>query len=221
MTTRSWREQTLLDCQYVRELLAEHAQGVPTQEYDLGQKSRATLRDAMRRHLAIVELPQVFFGKDWIGSAKELREIHEANQLQSLLQQFVRVKDYEEVHPSQLRLGERLGVGVSGEVRAALWSGNECAVKLFNTDDVRDFRAELGIIQQLRHPNILGFYGAVTQGPRMCIVVERCTCSVYQQLHKYGKLSNDKGCAKLNLTTRVRYALDAAKGERVAAWMAP
>ena len=48
-----------------------------------------------------------------------------------------------------------------------------------------------------------------------CIVLERCACSVYQQLKKYGKLSakgDGPSRAKLNLATRVRYALDAAKG---------
>ncbi len=86
------------------------------------------------------------------------------------------------------------------------------AVKLFNPADTTDFRAELGIMHQLRHPNVLNFYGAVTKGKRMQLVSERCACSVYQQLQRYGKLSKDSGGAKLNLATRVRYALDASKG---------
>eukprot|EP01052_Picozoa_sp_SAG31_P023755 SAG31_NODE_1980_length_6748_cov_2.881336_2_plen_1218_part_00 len=214
-TTMAWHEKSVEDCNYVRELLAAHANGIPVQEYDLGLKSQAKLRDAMRRHLAIVSLPQVFFGKDWIGGAAELREIAKAGNMETLLQQFVRIKDWEEIPPSQLKLGPRLGAGVSGEVKAALWSGNECAVKVFNPDDARDFRAELGILQQLRHPNVVSFYGAVTESKynRFCIVTERCQCSVYSQLHKYGKLTSEEtGTAKLNMATRLRYAHDAAKG---------
>ena len=85
-------------------------------------------------------------------------------------------------------------------------------MKLFNAADSTDFRAELGIMHQLRHPNVLNFYGAVTKGKRMQLVSERCACSVYQQLQRYGKLSKESGGAKLNLATRVRYALDASKG---------
>merc|ERR1719272_2136587 len=35
---------------------------------------------------------------------------------------------------------------------------------------------------------------------------------VYSQLQKYGALSSAIGVAKLNMLTRVRYALDSAKG---------
>jgi serine/threonine protein kinase len=95
---------------------------------------------------------------------------------------------------------------------------NECAVKIFaasknDLDAQADFDQELEIMHQLRHPNILNFYGAVTKDTEsMCIVSERCACSVYAQLQKYGSLAKKDGKAKLNLKTRVRYALDAAKG---------
>lgn len=219
-TTHNWLEETVRDCRAVRELLDTVGQGVSIQEFDMGLKSSAALRDVMRSHFAAgVQLPQVFFGKYRIGGLADLKKLNETvvgtqgeTELQSLLQQFVRSKEWEEVLPEQLELQEKLGVGASGEVRAALWHGNPCAVKLFNPADTTDFRAELGIMHQLRHPNVLNFYGAVTKGKRMCLVSERCACSVYQQLQRYGKLSRDSGGAKLNLATRVRYALDAAKG---------
>ena len=68
-------------------------------------------------------------------------------------------------------------------------------------------------MHQLRHPNILNFYGAVTKDTsNYHLVLEKCACSVYAQLQKYGSLSAKDGGAKLNLATRVRYALDAAHG---------
>ena len=202
-TTHTWLEETVRDCRYVRELLEEMAQGVSIQEFDMGQKSHAAIRDVMRSHFAAgVTLPQVFFGKYRIGGIAELKKLQETkigsgpdakSELEQLLEQFVQQKEYEEVKVEELELQEKLGVGVSGEVRAALWHGNPCAVKLFNPADTTDFRAELGILHQLSHPNVLIFYGAVTKGKQMCLVSERCACSVYQQLQRYGKLSKDSG----------------------------
>ena len=68
-------------------------------------------------------------------------------------------------------------------------------------------------MNQLRHLNILTFYGAVTTNTAQpCIVMEKCQCSVYDQLKKYGSLANSSQQARLNLQTRIRYGLDAAKG---------
>ena len=122
-TTHTWLEDTVRDCREVRELLDSVAEGVPIQECDMGSQRNAGLRDVMRSHGA-GELPQVFFGKTRIGGLEELRSLEENHELESLLQQFVRSSEWEEVLTSQLTYQEKLGVGASGEVRAALWHGN-------------------------------------------------------------------------------------------------
>jgi glutaredoxin len=131
-TTHTWLEDTVRDCRAVRELLDTVAEGVPIQECDMGSQRNASLRDVMRSHGA-GELPQVFFGKYHIGGLAELKRLNlpaadTQSELQSLLQQFVRSSEWEEVLPSQLVYQEKLGVGASGEVRAALWHGNPWCV---------------------------------------------------------------------------------------------
>ena len=109
-------------------------------------------------------------------------------------------------------MGAQLGEGGAGQVRAALWNGNDCAVKTFKADSLADFHRELNILHRLRHPNVVGFFGGISaQNQKYRIVMERCKCDVAMQLKKYGSLSAKDGSAKLNLSTRVRYALDAAK----------
>ena len=68
-----------------------------------------------------------------------------------------------------------------------------------------EFSRELGILEKLRHPNILSFFGAVSEGNHRAIVIERAAMDVYSQLQKYGALSSAIGVAKLNMLTRVRY----------------
>ena len=74
---------------------------------------------------------------------------------------------------------ELLGEGAAGEVRGALWNGNECAVKIFldaprgkrRTSSgvqsaTRDWYTELNVMHRLRHPNIVGFFGALLPGDK-------------------------------------------------------
>lgn len=89
-----------------------------------------------------------------------------------------------------------------------------------------DFNKELNVLHRLRHPNVVAFYGGVSNAGgddstpeheiRRCIVLERCQGSVWQMLTTHGRPgpaeSREPGTAKLNFPTRVRYALDAAKG---------
>jgi serine/threonine protein kinase len=63
------------------------------------------------------------------------------------------------------------------------------------------------ILEKLRHPNIVAFYGAVTShSNHMCIVQELCAGSVYDHLQKFGKLVDDNNTLKLGLLTRIRFA---------------
>jgi serine/threonine protein kinase len=56
----------------------------------------------------------------------------------------------------------------------------------------QEFHAEMGMLQMLRHPHIVNFYGAITTGTHpylgtaQCIITERCFNSMYHVLKKYG-----------------------------------
>ncbi|MCO5592412.1 hypothetical protein L7F22_046415 [Adiantum nelumboides] len=95
------------------------------------------------------------------------------------------------------------------EYRVAKWHGILVCVKeipgeLSNQPQiVAGFRAELALLQKLRHPNIVQFLGAVTQSTPMRIILEYCAGG---DLHGY--LLRKK---RLDVGKAVVYALDIAR----------
>ena len=103
--------------------------------------------------------------------------------------------------------GEQLGAGAQGTVRKARWKGNDYAVKMFKASDLTDFEEEVRVLEHLRHPNVVTFYGAVTRNAQHhAIVQELCLGSVYDYLQKFGRetAAGAGGTARLNLPTRIR-----------------
>ena len=181
-------------------------------------------------------LPQVYFGTKWVGGASAIRKLEERGP--TVLSDMVDASEAVDARPfieipfsaieltmQNDRSGHarpvRLGNGKSGQVWKARWQDYRCAVKSFqvNTDeDEAEFHAEMGMLQMLRHPHILNFYGAVTSGshPRLgtarCIIMELCDTSLYQLLKAHGPRLKD-GKAALTLRYRVGTCLlGAAKG---------
>ena len=81
------------------------------------------------------------------------------------------------IDPSQIQLGERIGIGSYGEVHRGLWRGTEVAVKRFLDQDVSphlmsEFTCEVDLMRRLRHPNVILLMGAVTEAPNLSIVTE-------------------------------------------------
>ena len=117
-----------------------------------------------------------------------------------------------EVQEDQLDFRDRIGVGACGEVFHGYWRGVDVAIKCLFTDGqtterelIKDFRNEVRMMMQLRHPNICLFMGAVIKHPRLCIISEFChRGSLYRILHKSEK--------PLPWLRRVQMALDGAKG---------
>ena len=213
VTTHAWLEGTHRNCRLAREIVEKHAGNVVIVEHDVGLAVNSSLKYDLRQTTATYELPQVYFGRDRIGGLDVLRGHESKGQVQTLLQQFLLTKEWNEISYTDLKFGEPLGRGTSGEVFAAQHGGNQYAVKVFRPHEVPHFHTEVALLQQLRHPNVVGFYGAVTlDSAHKCMVMEKCQCSVFNQLHKYGRLRHPDGTAKLNLATRIRWALDAAKG---------
>ncbi|KAH7278476.1 hypothetical protein KP509_38G043200 [Ceratopteris richardii] len=94
--------------------------------------------------------------------------------------------------------------------RVAKWHGIQVFVKEIPLDlsnqpqIVASFRAELALLQKLRHPNIVQFLGAVTQSTPMRIILEFCEGGdLHFYLRKKGQLDVGKA---------VVFALDIARG---------
>ena len=58
-----------------------------------------------------------------------------------------------------VEIGKVIGEGAFGEVYKAKWNNIDVALKSTKGEDLQDFQNELQIMLDLRHPNILPFYG--------------------------------------------------------------
>mmetsp|Transcript_19289 Transcript_19289/g.31568 ORF Transcript_19289/g.31568 Transcript_19289/m.31568 type:complete len:914 (-) Transcript_19289:355-3096(-) len=85
-----------------------------------------------------------------------------------------------EVSMSDLQLKERIGEGAFGEVYRASWLGAEVAVKKLKSAAavgrspqlLDEFRKEINVLKDLRHPNIVLFMAACISPADLCIVTE-------------------------------------------------
>ena len=73
-------------------------------------------------------------------------------------------EDFQEVDPSELELGPRIGKGSFAEVFRAKWRGTTIAVKklpahMVGEEFFDDFEQEADLMKRLRHPNVLQFLG--------------------------------------------------------------
>ncbi|CAA6673005.1 unnamed protein product [Spirodela intermedia] len=119
-----------------------------------------------------------------------------------LVKSAYEVPEYE-INPANL-------IFLTGTFQVALWRGIQVAVKrlrdevITDEDKVRAFRDELALLQQIRHPNVVQFLGAVTQSSPMMIVTEYLPKG---DLREYLKR---KGALRPEIA--VRFALDIARG---------
>ncbi|XP_038987080.1 integrin-linked protein kinase 1-like isoform X2 [Phoenix dactylifera] len=124
------------------------------------------------------------------------------------------VKNYREVpeyeiDPSELDFTNSVDI-TKGTFRVATWRGIQVAVKkldedvITDEDKIRAFRDELALLQQIRHPNVVQFLGAVTQSSPMMIVTE------YLPKGDLCYFLKRKGALKPALA--VLFALDIARG---------
>eukprot|EP00002_Diphylleia_rotans_P039547 TRINITY_DN9193_c0_g2_i1.p1 TRINITY_DN9193_c0_g2~~TRINITY_DN9193_c0_g2_i1.p1 ORF type:complete len:2481 (-),score=465.82 TRINITY_DN9193_c0_g2_i1:92-7534(-) len=103
-----------------------------------------------------------------------------------------------------------IGSGSFGDVYCAEWRGTEVAVKMIggnyaNQKAVDALKAEIGIMVELRHPNILLYMGACFEMSNLCLVCEYMQQgSLYDILHKKERM--------IGISQKIEYALDIAKG---------
>ena len=128
----------------------------------------------------------------------------------------------QELSWDDLKFGEKIGSGAFGDVFLARLWGQDVAVKrLFSSPTlfasptslptepapslIVDFMREVGILRNLRHPNILGFMGMCYRAPStLCIVTELATGSLTDLLAT--RAAAGKGA--LSVRKVVRYAKD-------------
>jgi serine/threonine protein kinase len=112
---------------------------------------------------------------------RKIRDQHEEIEMKELLlgqreEELESIRDSWRIAWSELTVVKQVGKGAAGVVSLAGWLGNRVAVKeIFNETEINEasFSREAEVMQSLRHPNILCFYGAGTT-PRLTpfVVIE-------------------------------------------------
>ncbi|KAK9918746.1 hypothetical protein WJX75_006516 [Coccomyxa subellipsoidea] len=116
-----------------------------------------------------------------------------------------------EIEASEIELGPRIGIGSYGEVFRGSWRHTDVAVKRFLEQDLSpqlmaEFRAEVALMQRLKHPNVVLFMGACTQPPNLSIVTSFMPRgSLFRILHRTPNFVLDD-------RRRINIALDVARG---------
>ena len=90
---------------------------------------------------------------------------------------------------SEITFGARLGAGAYGEVYEGQWRRSKVAIKRLLCGQVEDksvkqFFAEMEILANARHDNIVRFLGGCVQPSNLCILFEYCPQSLYDLLRQ-------------------------------------
>lgn len=94
---------------------------------------------------------------------------------------------WEVVTLADLEMGDVLGSGGMGTVRAAHWRGELVAVKTLHgasAAQLAELEAELLVHATLRHPGVVRLLGASLVPSACCIILEHCLGSVFHRLHR-------------------------------------
>jgi len=114
-----------------------------------------------------------------------------------------------EIRFEELEWGDKIGTGCFGNVYKGKCRGINVAIKQLLKQDLdakalEDFRKEVDIMAQMRHPNVCLFMGACLEKGKMAIVTELLRDNVQNLLKEHGK--------EVTLLQRVKMAKDCAKG---------
>eukprot|EP00002_Diphylleia_rotans_P006711 TRINITY_DN1608_c0_g1_i1.p1 TRINITY_DN1608_c0_g1~~TRINITY_DN1608_c0_g1_i1.p1 ORF type:complete len:623 (-),score=133.97 TRINITY_DN1608_c0_g1_i1:1568-3331(-) len=119
-------------------------------------------------------------------------------------------KLYAQINYEDLKIGELIGVGGFGEVYKGEWRGTEVAVKILLHKSITDstissFMAEIAVMVELRHPNIVLYMGASIDPPNLCLVCELMQGgTLFSLLHRHE--------IAIPLNQRILFMLNISKG---------
>ncbi|KAK8938851.1 Serine/threonine-protein kinase CTR1 [Platanthera zijinensis] len=134
------------------------------------------------------------------GAKRQMAPMH--------VRSFLQIPEYE-INPREFDFSKSVDI-TKGTFRTAKWRGIRVAVKMLGEELMEDgekvkaFRDELALLQQIRHPNVVQFLGAITQSSPMMIVTE------YLSKGDFCAYLRRKGALKPS--TAVKFALDIARG---------
>ena len=114
----------------------------------------------------------------------------------------------DEISYDDIEFGQKIGEGGFGEVFKGMLWGQEVALKKSIAKGIKEkqkeeFKWEVQIMRNLRHPNIVTFLGACFKLPHLCIVTEFVDNGNLEDLIHSGELT---------IHHIVRFAIDIAKG---------
>ncbi|KAG2615760.1 probable serine/threonine-protein kinase PBL23 isoform X2 [Panicum virgatum] len=129
----------------------------------------------------------------------------------------VQVFSYRQLHAATGGFGRAhmVGQGSFGAVyRGVLPDGRKVAVKLMDRpgkQGEQEFEMEVELLSRLRSPHLLGLIGHCSEGGQRLLVYEFMANGGLQE-HLYPNTGSCGGISKLDWDTRMRIALEAAKG---------
>ncbi|OQR96224.1 serine/threonine protein kinase [Achlya hypogyna] len=89
----------------------------------------------------------------------------------------------------ELTVGDKIGGGGVGIVYSGTYRGRPVALKTLFDPRVDkalkdEFMDELLVMSKLKHPHVVNFIGACMEAPNLCFVMELCTMSLFDRLHR-------------------------------------
>jgi len=104
-----------------------------------------------------------------------------------------------------VQIGEEIGRGAFGQVLKGRWQGVDVALKTIPNDQMRELLEEARVLQSLRHPNVVMFWGLFSANSANYIVIEYLALG---SLHDLLLQSQDK----IKMGNIIRMARDVAAG---------
>ncbi len=112
---------------------------------------------------------------------------------------------FEDVELGEIIGGGGVGVIYSGNIRR---TNDPVAIKtLFDprvSEDLRqEYLDELLVLSRITHSNIVTFHGACMTSPHLFFVMELCTCSLFDKLHKVKEDYSELDCIRMAVRIRI------------------